>query len=157
MRCIMLKQMRAKLFGFTLLIALAGTGCSSSEPAPQPKQAGAPQAVSSTIALEHPLAKYLEIAGFRINEKSAGKLDIKFAVINHSQADIGDLKMKVKLITTASKPEDPPIAEFEATVPALGPMEVKDGTGTATTKLRVYEMPDWQFIKAQAEITSPAP
>jgi hypothetical protein len=153
--------MRFKVSGVSAVFALAGilsmVGCSSSEPAPATKKAGAPQAVSSTISLEHPLAKYLEIAGFRITEKSAGKLDIKFAVINHSQADIGDLKMKVKLITTASKPEDPPVAEFDASVPALGPMEVKDGTGTATTKLRVYEMPDWQFIKAEAQITSPAP
>ena len=63
--------------------------------------------------------------------------------------------MKVKLTTTAAKPEDPPIAEFDAKVPALGPQEVKDASGTATTKLRVYELPDWQFLKADAEITSP--
>lgn len=65
--------------------------------------------------------------------------------------------MKVKLTTTAAKPEDPPITVFDAKVPPLGPLEVKDATGTATTKLRVYELPDWQFLKAEAEITSPAP
>lgn len=148
--------MRRTLYGFSLALAIGLTGCSST-PTPQSKQVGAPQAVTSTIDKAHPLAKYLEVAGFRITEKGAGKLDVKFAVINHSLADIGDLKMKVTLVTTASKPEDPPVAEFEATVPALGPFEVKDGTGTATTKLRVYEMPDWQFIKAQVEILSPAP
>jgi hypothetical protein len=101
--------------------------------------------------------KYLEIAGFRVTEGGAGKLTVKFAVINHSDADIGDLGMKVTLTTTAAKPEDPPIATFDATVKSLGPQESKDAVGTATTKLRVYELPDWQFLKAQAEITSPAP
>ena len=78
-------------------------------------------------------------------------------MVNHSEADIGDLSVKVKLVTTAAKPEDPPVAEFEAKVPALGPLEVKDVSGTATTKLRIYELPDWQFLRAQFEITSPAP
>jgi hypothetical protein len=134
------------------------TGCSS--PAPETKkdkQAGAPQAVASVVSSKHPLGKYLELAGFRVSEMGAGKLTVKFAVINHSNADIGDLTLHVKLLTTAAGPQDPPVTEFDAKVAGLGPLEVKDASGTAITKLRVYEMPDWQFIKADAEITSPAP
>jgi hypothetical protein len=144
---------------FILLLAAVLAGCSSS-PAPDAnskKQTTAPLAVASAITGKHPLVKYLEIAGFRVTEGGAGKLTVKFAVINHSDADIGDLGMKVTLTTTAAKPEDPPIATFDATVKSLGPQESKDAVGTATTKLRVYELPDWQFLKAQAEITSPAP
>jgi hypothetical protein len=143
----------------TLLLSVILAGCSSA-PAPETKaakQAGAPLAVTSVISGKHPLAKYLEIAGFRVTEGGAGKLSVKFAVINHSDADIGDLTLKMTLTTTAAKPEDPPIAVFDAKVPTLGPQEVKDGTGTATTKLRVYELPDWQFLRADAEITSPTP
>jgi hypothetical protein len=148
----MLENVRA-----TVLISLAAllAGCSSA-PAPT-KQLSAPLAVTSVIANTNPLAKYLEIAGFRVSEGGAGKITVKFAVINHSDADIGELAMKLKLTTTAAKPEDPPIAEFDAKVPALGPLETKDAVGTATTKLRVYELPDWQFLKADASIVSPAP
>jgi len=143
---------------FLLSLALILAGCSSAAPdANAKKQVGAPLAQASLIDKKHPLAKYLEIAGFRIAEGGAGKLTVKFAVINHSDADIGDLTMKVTLTTTAAKPEDPPIAQFDAKVTGLGPQQVKDATGTATTKLRVYEMPDWQFLRADAEITSPAP
>jgi hypothetical protein len=151
----MLEVVRASI----LLLSVILAGCSSS-PAPETKaakQVGAPLAVTSVISGKHPLAKYLEIAGFRVTEGGAGKLTVKFAVINHSDADIGDLTMKVTLTTTAAKPEDAPIAVFDAKVPALGPQEVKDAIGTATTKLRVYELPDWQFLKADAEITSPTP
>lgn len=156
----MLENVRATVLLLACVLAAALlTGCSSA-PAPDTKatkQAGAPLAVTSVIAGNNPLAKYLEVAGFRVTEGGAGKLTVKFAVINHSDADIGDLTMKVKLTTTAAKPEDPPIAEFEAKVNGLGPQEVKDAVGTATTKLRVYELPDWQFLKADVEITSPAP
>jgi len=141
-----------------ILLAVFLAGCSAGpEPPTKAKQVGAPMAVASVIDKKNPLAKYLEIAGFRVTEGGAGKLTVKFAVINHSDADIGDLMMKVSLTTTAAKPGDPPIAVFDAKVPALGPQETKDATGTATTKLRVYELPDWQFLRADAEITSPAP
>jgi hypothetical protein len=42
-------------------------------------------------------------------------------------------------------------------VASLGPQENKDVTVTVPTKLRLYELPDWQFLRAQFEITSPAP
>ena len=134
------------------------TGCSAPAPDPsQAKQLSAPQATDTVITNPHPLAKYLELSGYRITETAPGKLSIKFAVVNHSEADIGDLTLKIKLITTAAKPDEPPITEFEAKVPALGPQELKDVTATAATKLRIYELPDWQFIRAAVEITSPAP
>jgi ABC-type glycerol-3-phosphate transport system substrate-binding protein len=143
-----------------LLVAtiLGLAACSAPAPdAGQKKAVGVPEAVTTTIANKHPLAKYLELSGYRLSENGAGKVTVKFVVINHSDADIGDLSMKIKLVTTAAKPEDPPITEFAAKVPQLGPQEVKDVSATATTKLRIYEMPDWQFIRAEVVITDPAP
>jgi hypothetical protein len=150
----MLDTVRIPLVAVFLVLA----GCSS--PAPdtsQKKAAGAPEALTTTFAGKHPLAKYLELSGYRLTESTAGKVTVKFVVINHSEADIGDLVLKIKLVTTAAKPEDPPVTEFEAKVPALGPQEVKDISAIAATKLRIYEIPDWQFIRAEVEITSPAP
>jgi hypothetical protein len=145
---------RLTLFALALFLA----GCSSQAPnTKQTKQAGAPLATVTTITVNHPLAKYLELSGYRLSELKPGKLNVKFVVVNHSEADIGDLTLKVKLITTADKPEDPPITEFEAKVPSLGPQEVKDVSATGDTKLRIYELPDWQFIRAEVEITSPPP
>jgi hypothetical protein len=141
-------------------VALIFTLAACSAPAPESKplkNAGAAESTTTIVSNKHPLAKYLELSGYRISETSAGKLNIKFAVVNHSEADIGDLTLKIRLVTTASKPEDPPITEFEAKVPGLGPQEIKDVAATATTKLRIYELPDWQFIRAEVEITSPAP
>ncbi len=138
-----------------VLAALAG--CSSPPPPVKPAKAGASESTVTTFAAKHPLGKYLELSGYRLAEKGAGKLAVKLVVINHSEADIGDLTLKIRLVTTAAKPEDPPITEFEAKVPSLGPQEIKEVSAMANTKLRIYELPDWQFIRAEVEITSPAP
>ena len=138
---------------------LALAACSSPAPdAKQAKPAGPPEPPGAAVPTgKHPLAKYVELVGFRMAEAGPGKLRIKFSVVNHSEADIGDLEVKVKLTTTASKPGDEPVAVFDAKVPALGPEDTKDVSLTVPTKLRIYELPDWQFLRAEFEITSPPP
>jgi hypothetical protein len=80
---------------------------------------------------------------------------VQFGVVNHSEADVGDVKMTVKVGTTAAKPGDPPLITFPAQVSRLGPSELKDVKVEVPTSLRVYELPDWQFLKADFEITAP--
>lgn len=138
-----------------LLVVLAG--CSSPE-ANVGKKSGPPEAPGAAMPTgNNPLTKYLEVGGFRLAEDAPGKLKVTFGVVNHSNADLGDLMLKVRLTTSAAKPDDPPITEFEAKVPSLGPQEMKDVTASASTKLRIYELPDWQFLRATFEILSPPP
>jgi uncharacterized membrane protein len=106
---------------------------------------------------KNPLAKYVELTGFRVAESGAGKLKIKFAAINHSDADLGDLTVKVRLVSNTFKEGDEPVTVFEAKIPSLGPGENKDVSVAAKTKLRLYELPDWQFLRADFDITSPEP
>jgi hypothetical protein len=144
-------------FSLTLLAFLGLVACSSPPP-PTKAVAADPNGPGPAAAIaKHPLAKYLEFAGFRLSEASPNKLKIMYVAINHSEADLGELVAKIKIVTSNAKPEDPPIAEFEAKIPALGPHEVKNLEASAPTKLRLYELPDWQFLRAQFEITSPPP
>jgi len=130
--------------------------CSS--PAPQPAAKALPEITGpATTTSKHPLAKYIELAGFRLAEAKPGQLQVKFVAINHSEADLGDLELTIRLRTTAAKPDDPPVAEFKAKIPSLGPLEISDITATVNTKMRIYELPDWQFLHAEFDITSPAP
>ena len=134
------------------------TGCSS--PAPETKQAKQPTSETpgpATTSGKHPLAKFIELSGFRIKESGSGKLEVKFIAVNHSEADLGDLELHVRLVTSASKPGDEPVTQFDAKIPSLGPREIKDVSAQATTKLRLYELPDWQFLRGEFDILSPAP
>ena len=103
----------------------------------------------------HPYSKNLELGGFRISESKGGSLRVKFNVVNHSQADLGDIDMEVTLAPAGSKPENPPICVLKVKVSGLGPEESKAVEATTATKLRVYELPDWQYIRAVYEITAP--
>lgn len=121
----------------------------SASPADEAKKASAPveQAENS-----HPVAKFVEVAGFRIIEDKQ-KVQLKFLVVNHSSGEIGgfDLDLHVKLRT--AKPEDPPLFTVKAPIRSIGPWESKDFTVPASTTLRAYELPDWQFLTATFQIT----
>jgi len=142
-----------KMWPFSSLIlvalALGLVACSSSSA----NKTAAPQEKTPAAKSSNPLAKYLEVVGFRVSEKSAGHLQVQFAVVNHSEAEVGDLKMEVSLRTTAAKPGDPPLVTFPAKVSSLGPAELKQVTADVPTSLRAYELPDWQFLKADFQIT----
>ena len=138
------------------VVVIAFAGCS--KPAPEAaKQATVEITGPATTISKHPLAKYIELAGFRLTEAKPGQLDVKFIAVNHSEAELPELGLNVRMRTTAAKPDDPPVAEFQAKVPALGPLEIRDVDAKVATKLRIYELPDWQFLRAEFDITSPAP
>ena len=139
-------------FTFVALI-LVLAGCSAPPPTAQPK-AGAPEATTTVISNKHPLAKYLELSGYRIAETSAGKLNIKFAVVNHSEADINGLAGNVSLFASTQKSEEDAQGTFSFTT-NLGPFESKELTVPLTTKRKIYELADWQNITTDVQITGP--
>jgi hypothetical protein len=95
------------------------------------------------------LAKYIEISGLRVIEGSAGQVRIGYIVINHSPADLPDLRAQITL-SAAGKP----VFEFPATIPSIGPYESKDLSATVKTQLRPYELPDWQALRPTFVIRS---
>ena len=128
-------------------ITLALCSCAPDKKVEPPKNPLATEPVIPTAENKtNPLAKYIELAGFRMSERTAAKLAIRFMVINHSQADVSDLGLDV-----TTQP-----CTVSVKIPSLGPEEAKEVTGECATKLRVYELPDWQFIRPSFKITSPS-
>ena len=80
---------------------------------------------------------------------------MQFGVVNHSEADIGDITMTVNLRPTTAKAGEPAMVTFSTKVPALGPEDLKEVSAEVPTKLRAYELPDWQFLKSDFQITEP--
>ncbi len=134
------------------LCVLAGCSSTQSKTGTSTTQTRASNRVSSS---SNPVAKYIELVGVRITETKPGTLQVKFAVVNHSDADVGNIEMNVNLRPTTAKPEDPPLASFKARVDGLGPEDLKEVTVDVPTKLRAYELPDWQFLTTDFEITEP--
>jgi hypothetical protein len=97
----------------------------------------------------HPLAKHLEVAGLRLEGLRSGQVRIRYAVVNHSPADLPELQIRVSL-----RSDDRTFFEFPAKLPSLGPFEVKDLASTVKTELKPYELPDWQMLRPRLTIES---
>ncbi len=82
-------------------------------------------------------------------EDNRGQVKIGYIVVNHSPADLPDLRAQITL-SAAGKP----VFEFPTTIPSIGPYESKDLTATVKTNLRPYELPDWQALKPTFVIKS---
>ena len=117
---------------------------------PAPAAAGTP----ATPGKEHLMQKYIEVSGIRFIENSKKETEARFLVINHSGADVSDLAATVSVFGRAGKTEEA-AGTFSFKLSSLGPYESKEATAPIETKLKVYELPDWQFVTTQVQITSP--
>ena len=137
------------ILGILYLYVLPHNAPVSSAPATTLQSPGGPGSSQSA----HPLAKHLELAGLRITHPAEQTAKIQFLVINHSSADLPDLRMRVALRASSG---GTPVFEFPIDLPSLGPYESRDITSTVKTKLKAYEIPDWQLLRAEFRL-APAP
>jgi outer membrane biosynthesis protein TonB len=112
-------------------------------------------AATQAGASNNPLLKQVEVAGLRLTQNKAKKTEIRFLLVNHSGGDIQDLAGTLSLRAKTSKSDEEPIGVCAFKLASLGPYESKDMAAVLNTKLKVYELPDWQKLDAQLQITSP--
>jgi hypothetical protein len=112
-------------------------------------------AVPSKQKVTNPLQKYVEITGLRMvtdhNEPTA-----KFVVVNHSGGEISDLEANVTIGASTARSDEDSIGTFSFKLSSIGPNDSKELSAPLKTKLKMYELPDWQNATAEITITSPA-
>src|SRR5579864_942003 len=101
------------------------------------------------------LQKYVEVVGMRLTEDAKKRPEVRFVVVNHSGAEIADLAANVNLWARTAKSDEEAVGTFSFKVPSLGAYESKEMSCVLNTKLRVYELPDWQNLVAEIQITAP--
>ncbi|HWE52153.1 MAG TPA: hypothetical protein VG273_20330 [Bryobacteraceae bacterium] len=111
--------------------------------------------VASRQKVSNPLQKYVEVVGLRLFNENK-KPVARFVVVNHSAAEITDLAANVTLWASTSRSEEDSVGSFSFKVASLAPNQSKDLTEPLKTKLKMYELPDWQNTTAEIEITSPS-
>ena len=141
--------------GLYYFVSHRGERAASTESAPVPFER--PRAAGKGDARNekgHRFARYVEAAGIRVIEEGR-KPQVRILIVNHSAADLAGLSGNVTLRSSAAKADAPPVAEFPFSIASLGAYESKEVTAPLKTSLRAYEMPDWQFLKADVELTAP--
>jgi hypothetical protein len=109
---------------------------------------GAASEEAPVAGAPHKLNKHLELAGIRIVEEGR-KAVVRLTVVNHSAAELNDIVGVVELHTTAEKSGSGPLGQIPLKLASLGAYEAKEVSLPFATKLRAYEMPDWQFVRAE--------
>ncbi len=128
---------------YALVLNKQGAAASTTQAEPPPATTAAP-AGHRTQAL----AKHLEAAGVRILQENRKPL-IRLMLVNHSSIELTQLAGTIQL--TSDGQSELATIPFNVT---LGPWESKDISAPLKTKLRAYELPDWQFIKTKVTVNS---
>jgi hypothetical protein len=103
----------------------------------------------------NPLQRYIEVAGVRFVQDAKKNTTARFLLINHSEADFSGLAGNVTIWGRTQKSEEDAEGSFSFTT-NLGPLESKELTAPVASKLQIYEMPDWQNLTVDVQITAPA-
>ncbi len=106
-------------------------------------------------AKANPLQKYVEVSGIRFVENARHQTEARFIVTNHSEADITDLAGTVNIWGRTAKSEEEAAGTFTFKIASIKPNESKETEAPLSTKLKVYELPDWQNVSTDVAITSP--
>jgi hypothetical protein len=124
-----------------------------------PGQAAAPPSTvespaAKSTAKSSPVQKYVEISGVRWTEDAKKRIVVKFTVTNHSDADLSGLAGNVTIWGRTQKSEEDAVGTFSFTA-SVGPQASQEVSAVLNTKLKIYELPDWQNVNADLQITSP--
>jgi hypothetical protein len=122
-----------------------------------PGRRPAPETATSATPTANVLNKYIEITGLRLLEENPKALQVAFVVVNHSPAPLTDVTGTVTIRPITAGTDGEAVGLFNFRLPELAPYGVIDMKAPLQSKLRVYELPDWQFIRADVVITSPQP
>jgi hypothetical protein len=102
-----------------------------------------------------PYQKYIEVSGVRFTQDGKKKLEVKYVIVNHSGADIPDLAGNVTIWGRTQKSEEDAAGTFTFAT-NLRPFESKEMVSALNTKHTAIELPDWQNISTDVQVTSPA-
>jgi hypothetical protein len=105
----------------------------------------------------NPIQRFVEIAGVRFVEdpKHKDQTIVRFLLVNHSDADLTGVGGNVTLWGSTRHSEEDAEGSFTFNTD-LKSNESKELTEPLNTKKKIYELPDWQNLTADLQVTSPA-
>jgi hypothetical protein len=143
---------------FALLFVVVGGGIywivtgSSSQSATKPAATVESPAAKSGGST-NPLQKYVEVTGVRFGKSSKG-ITVTFVLVNHADSDLVGLTGNVTIWGRTQKSEEYAVGTFtfQTSMPGSSSKEL---TMPLTTKLKMIQMPDWQNVTVDVQITAP--
>jgi hypothetical protein len=136
--------------GFTGIISVV-------RPAADAKQNPATESEISVAAApsnigSSPLAKSIEVTGFRMQTGSAKKPEIQYLVVNHTPARFSGVTVYVTLYAADAKAGQPPLCRFQFAAPNLAPYQSKEMSSAIEQLPLQLSLPAWEDLRAAVDI-----
>jgi hypothetical protein len=125
-------------------------------PVARSEAAAPPAGTVSATPGQSALLAAVEVTGIRMVEDRNKKAEVIFIVVNHSAAPLTDLSGTVTLRPSTAQPGREPVGIFGFRNVSLGPFESREMRAPLNTSLRMYELPDWQFLKTELKLSLPS-
>ena len=102
------------------------------------------------------IQKFIEVSSVRFLEDPKRKemALVKFIVTNHSEAELTGLAGNVTIWASTGRSEEDAEGTFQFTTNLKG-LESKELTAPLEGKKKIYELPDWQNMTTDVQITAP--
>jgi len=135
---------------------LVGSKSSSSAASLSQPSSNAVRGLSSPGGVQHPLLKHIEISGIRFGEVEGkkGVITVAFTVTNHADMEIPGLSANVTLWSNTRRSDDDDVGKFSFTTD-MKPNSSKELSAPLITTKAAVELPDWQFVTPDIQITAP--
>ena len=123
---------------------------------PRAERAGTTEpAAAARSKPANPLQKYIEVVGIRLVNDARKRPEARFLVVNHANTEFNDITANVTLYASTSRSEEDAIGTFTFKLGSIEGNSSKEMTQPLNTKLKTYELPDWQNVTADVQITTP--
>jgi hypothetical protein len=111
-----------------------------------------PAPADSVPAPSHPLAKSIEVTGFRIVVDPSRKSEIHYLLVNHSNAPLDDVTVFVTLRAGSGKAGQAPLCRFSFRASGIGAFESKEMVSAIEKPTRTVALPEWQDLRADVQV-----
>ena len=104
-------------------------------------------------ATQSPVQKYVEVTGLRWAKMAKG-VTVTFILVNHSSNDLVGLAGNATVWGSTQKSEEDAVGTF-AFETSMAAQSSKELTLPFSTKLKFNEIPNWQNVTVDLQITAP--
>lgn len=107
-------------------------------------------------AATNPIQKSIEVSGVRFENdpRNKAKIVVKYILTNHSGMDLSGLAGNVTIWGSTRKSEEDAQGSFSFAT-NLHPFESREMEAPLSTRFKIYELPDWQNVTPDVQITAP--
>ncbi len=117
-----------------------------------PATATPPAAAANSKKPQPTLTKYLEVSGLRLSTDSAHKSSVQYLIVNHSAAELADVKLTITVRSASGSAQQAPLCVFNTTIAALNAYESREFSTPIEIPVHSLEVPDWTNLRAELAV-----